>query len=1163
MGNYFNAIAASCLLLVGSLAAAAPPGPAILFCSPEGMAGGWLDLGYAGELHRQGFEVDYTNSLAEITWDRIRPYNVLVIYVTPDAFDVTMRGRKSSPEKVRGFADLVGKYVAAGGGVLLMPTETNVLKQAVVDLTDLWGARLPVERIEEKDPAKRGHLTHASQQVPLAWTDQVLPSPVSAGVKQVWYPIAPAYNAQQSGPIVVDDAWQVVLKGSKTTVTVPVDLAKSTMPVLERPFCRPPVEEPALAAIRPYKGGRVALVNQWRQFSVGSGTKYIFQRQVLSQGAKGKPSDFGRLLENTYRWLAEPSLAGRALGGYVTKPERLLPPNRDPKVRKEYADRFWPYDPAKLGQARPPQGWKLYRGLIGAKSSLGGGRGSVADYARAATAAGLDFLVFMDDFDKLDPQKLAQLAGECRKSSSDKVRLYPGFSIGNNVGNRMFFYSPEPAWIPDYCLTGPGKKVLYIQEEDGKGSYTGYITPFLDWVLGNYHVEKGQVGYFDFSAKPGGMRMHDLRLYAMAAIRTYRHSRLVEDKTEDYLTTAQGTIPPAPASVGEVSSPEELAAAVRAGHALVYAQARSPESLFMDALRWTHQYDGPNVFTSDGPRVLAWPGCHRVWTLGAEEFVTGVSVMPSPLAVESDKGLREIRIYNGRELFRRFLPGGAKEFRQTLVLDGTIQKNLVVVAEDVEGHKAVTFARRCWKDGALASTFCSDHVNDGTMALAHGPYNYAWIRNPSLPADVAGDTWDGGPLASIPLVGYQHTVPTLDCDLGKEDGARFDQVPLLEFSDEGALAISSPRSEVFDPKVLNVVNPWNTYGPIAGPSRLMEYVQRYREYVPPTVGVPQTGWAAPGVREGTNASLFRQEITFKEDLKIKSLGLGHFFAKAEARLVVHAAGRLAAFDLSLPGKDESFRLRSGDWFGLYATGPATSNLFVNRGEPLWMSKRGNLLEFRADRDNIPVRKGESFTMEIAAIGFPVNVEVRSSEDLQRYVAYLSRPEGMRLLRGTRLDRPGPVDLAPDAGYAVELVLPRPGRKLQLTLPVCIAGLNPRWSAGLFQRKGYVKGDYGPGENRYRALGLDLSGRAYVPLYPDYAELTHVVAGHPVIAGPEGKDLFIQATKVGQSPDRWHVSVNNPTDRIIATTLTRTIPLPGLELPQTKITLAPGRYVVVQ
>ena len=92
--------------------------------------------------------------------------------------------------------------------------------------------------------------------------------------------------------------------------------------------------------------------------------------------------------------------------------------------------------------------------------------------------------------------------------------------------------------------------------------------------------------------------------------------------------------------------------------------------------------------------------------------------------------------------------------------------------------------------------------------------------------------------------------------------------------------------------------------------------------------------------------------------------------------------------------------------------------------------------------------------------------------------------------------------------------------------------------------------------------MDLAGNAYVPLYPDLAELTHVVAGHPVVAGPEGKDLFIQVTKVGQNPDRWHVSVNNPTDQPITTTLKKAIALPGFDFPDKHITLKPGEYTVL-
>ena len=93
--------------------------------------------------------------------------------------------------------------------------------------------------------------------------------------------------------------------------------------------------------------------------------------------------------------------------------------------------------------------------------------------------------------------------------------------------------------------------------------------------------------------------------------------------------------------------------------------------------------------------------------------------------------------------------------------------------------------------------------------------------------------------------------------------------------------------------------------------------------------------------------------------------------------------------------------------------------------------------------------------------------------------------------------------------------------------------------------------------RYCRNNLD-----HIPLYVELAERTHMVAGHPVIAGPEGDELFIQVTKVGHSPDRWHVSVNNPTDRAITTTPRAEMPLPGLELPAEPVTLQPGEYRVL-
>jgi hypothetical protein len=147
--------------------------------------------------------------------------------------------------------------------------------------------------------------------------------------------------------------------------------------------------------------------------------------------------------------------------------------------------------------------------------------------------------------------------------------------------------------------------------------------------------------------------------------------------------------------------------------------------------------------------------------------------------------------------------------------------------------------------------------------------------------------------------------------------------------------------------------------------------------------------------------------------------------------------------------------------------------------------------------------------------------------------------------------------------ALELTLPKPAEKMSLTVPLLVPGLNPRWSAGLYQIEGYSKGFYGPGENRYRPLGVDWDGNAYIPLYPDMAPNTHIVAGQPIVAGAAGADLFIQVTKICDKPERWHVSVNNPTDKPVTVTLHQTMDLPGLTFADRQVTLEAGEYRVLQ
>src|SRR5262245_62901834 len=109
-----------------------------------------------------------------------------------------------------------------------------------------------------------------------------------------------------------------------TARTVPVDANQANNPPPPDALVRPNgVAAPPLFAIRSIGPGRVGLVSQWPPYSLGAGTRWLYDREVLSSGLQGKKSDFARLLQNTFTWLAEPSLGSGTPGGYQTTPEPL------------------------------------------------------------------------------------------------------------------------------------------------------------------------------------------------------------------------------------------------------------------------------------------------------------------------------------------------------------------------------------------------------------------------------------------------------------------------------------------------------------------------------------------------------------------------------------------------------------------------------------------------------------------------------------------------------------------------------------------------------------------------------------------------------------------------------------------------------------------------
>lgn len=1176
-----------------------PKKPALLFCTDRGHAN-QIDFDYLARLAGQGFTVDYLDHWRDLNWQRVAGYNVLVFFRLPFQTEGGL-ANANAPAWEPGYREtvaLINRFLASRGGVMFAVHRAGASPADYAAYTEMlaqFGAKLPMERIKAPPanvlphPRLRG--------MPFMFTDNILPSPVSEGVEGIWWPnpqMGRGHNyIRYSGPIDVDDSWQVVVRGaagSQTYAHVPSGIDQfAKRDLIANPHRRTGgVAEPALFAVSQRDAGRVALFHCLKPFHIGSGTKWLHNGAMLDKGLGHKPSDFGRLLSNTFRWLANPSLQREGLGGATVAEDRLLPP---PLKRKEERLAIDPSQPwrVEIDPDAPPTSLPLFRGLVGAQTAYSGATGSVADYATAARKAKLDFVIFLEDFSQLSAHELQQLRDDCEAASDEKLLLLPGYRMQSNLGNRMLFYGREPVYPLDYVMSHRKPGTYCLQGENDQGQYTFRHNEALDFMIkqfmGRSNVRHNNLGFYDFrrAQTGGGVALYHCRLFGCAAVMFYENGELVEDVTDQYLRTNAGTMPCVPLAVERIGSPEALLAAVNEGHALTYVTAHSLPRIIEHGLRKNHQLDSLPVSVSSGPLIRSWPKSRAANVYGNERFVNFLSVFDGQLHVTSPVGLKEVNLYDGQRLFRRFLPRGAKELHVRLYLSALMQRNLSVVAYDVDGGKAVSFPARTWKHGTPHHVlFCGDHVNHCTglnMKMARGPLSWPIYSIPDVPA--AGTTWDGGPTAIQPILGLNRAAVSILTDQGDAQNAAPYQYPDLIFADEAAYRGRSVITGLCEAGG----NAWSGWGPHVempladGESILTEFSQ----YVD---GVDPTAWGDPGLGGGNMTSIYEQQLVFKKDLTVTRLSVTHNWRQAveglRALLLTGRGTQLdTAHDVTPTGYESArsdIRIDTGAWFAALAEQGGNCVLCFNRGAPLRLSTSGRSARLAVDLPpgGMAVKAGQKHEVELATLAWPLSQAIPNSVALLQIIGYLENPYEMEVRQGTRSDDPSPgiLTFEADAGVA-EVFLPRPPNRgpqavPEISLPIRLTGLNRRWSAGVFQIEGFNGKQYfSDGRKVYRPLGIDRSGRAYLPAYPHKARRTHLVFGHPVVADERGEDLFIQVTaltgpfKNGNRQPKWHVSVNNPTDQPVTTLLKRRIALPGMQFDEVEISLKPGEYRVLE
>ncbi|MDB4987558.1 MAG: hypothetical protein JWN04_2736, partial [Myxococcaceae bacterium] len=659
-----------------------------------------------------------------------------------------------------------------------------------------------------------------------------------------------------------------------------------------------------------------------------------------------------------------------------------------------------------------------------------------------------------------------------------------------------------------------------------------------------------------------GIRLPDARLYTSVGLRYYRAGRLVESLDEDYRVTVAATIAPAPLTINEVRSPAELAREAKLARGITYVVASSlaadaPDSVLLNGLRWLSQYDTSTAFASSGPLIMEWAQTARASTYGSEGYVPERALFTAPMSVSATAGLRELSIYDGPTLFRHIALHGKRTYRHVLMLEKTLQRDLVLVVRDRAGGVAVSHPLRSWPEGTLAPVFCSDHVNDcGDMLLARGPWSVPISAAPQVPYYEAGTTWDGGPKAVASALLDQESLPLVRTASSTFDTNRLASIPSLEAADEESVAVRTQRSSAYSDRLLKVVNPWSTLGPVERRPSRVQNTQDYFQWALVSEGATPVGWQVYGVRHGVSVSLFRNVVRFREGEELHELSFARLQPRPGSRLYridAHSPDSIVA--QAWPDRSSAW-MRRGDGFAV-THDQFSAHLIMNRGDDLEVSF-GSTVELRAAGLPRSIKPGAELEIELAGHAFPVDMAVDAGV-LRRYLANLDAPAGLRLLRGTRGAGAGLLDLTP-SHFAIEVEAAQ--LSAPATLPLRITELNPRWSAGVLQKAGFSAGYYGGGSDRYRALAVTRAGTAIVPMHVERAAV-HLLAGHPVVAGPEGRDLFIQVTCLGGHPMRWHVSINNPTQRAISTHLSQALELPGFDFSERQLTLQPGELVDLQ
>jgi len=1086
-------------------------------------------------------------------------YNVLIL----GRYALWRKTKSEELAAIRTLGAAIEEFTAKGGGVFFAAPGISVIP--VDALFTPLGLRLPHLGIEQSENT----VTCADQRYGYSTE---LSGPLAAGVAGIWYPVDLG-PATAIWPLqVVDGApWQVIARtahGSHTTGLTSEDYGLPP----EGEDAKLYVDTVPILAARDVARGRVAVCGIPAGFFLFSPHNFPTARRMLSDGFADQPSGLRQLVFNILAWLAAPSLAAGTLGGGETHPRVLLPqvphfPD-DPPV-------IWPVTAF-------PQDGQPRRGLIGARTRYSTGYSTVAEYVQKAQNAGLDFIVFLEEFPALDTEKFQALKAECRAHTTEAFFAVPGYTIADCVGTHCFVYGFEAALpLPD-ILAADGKTLATHPENNGR-SAARVESLHCNLIFGELKM-RCRKGVYRHTATPKLFIEH--RFNDSIAVVTWEDGQLIDDVRDRYRLLMDKGLRLNPTVLTLLQRADDIDRALAGGWHNTFIE---PYATIQDTVLRKHmapelewwgtikaeitrspryrfdcwQYGNPFQVATGGPEILAWAVSvsqrDTVWRSTdaeipptADWFRVDVASFRLRMKVVSDVGLDEVCLYDGTRLLRRWHGEGALTFERELPLTHHQQMHLLLEARDMRGGVAQTADfltyRRDW-----CEFYCADRNNPLTIGFEKDARGlaYGWSGAEHLTynnghwgggSPSTGRWWYGGDkLYPVPNDPVHDLITPLDGGVSESAAGLHLQVRMPELDPPELGLMVDPVQEMISTDVA-----------ISG----YTVENGYDLSQPYFHGTDNTGFGLFGGYPTRYVRLRRRKIVFRP----KPHALTTLILQADlcwrrdpvltAPLPIgwldahpaHVLHRANGERLELPGQaDDNLSVcwQRGDALVSWTDG-ARPAIFLNDGaELLLVREPGGYLGLRLPVEELPVADRAT---RIRVIGIGGTIAHRDPD----IVDHVSTAMGLRGEPAYRIAmEQGSVQATclfleldgRDGGTAFTI----PRADLPMALPLIVDNLNENWSAILFDRTAC----------RWRPLGL-LEGRAYATLDTAAGDQC-VFLGHPFVADHPAVVLHLTQ----HSEYELQLEAHNPTDTPLATTIRRSPFFTLVEWPQQSVQLLPG------